>query len=210
MTSNMTMTAISICDFLKLIVKSTVEHYTEDFKLDIKIFKRYAKEAQETGKPVSMLWFCRSCGTYLCPEEDAYKKDTPMFITFKYYDEQEEEEARTIKAFLVTVTGMERQKPVGYITPINYADECDRIRRYAVPAEKVELVYDKGSLVQNRLQGIVLGHSGGKGQEHYQSQQGSKNFLQHRHRSFSFRRYRFSALTWCYNNTTKQNCQQIL
>lgn len=51
MTSNMTMTAISICDFLKLIVKSTVEHYTEDFKLDIKIFKRYAKEAQETGKP---------------------------------------------------------------------------------------------------------------------------------------------------------------
>lgn len=76
MTSNMTMTAISICDFLKLIVKSTVEHYTEDFKLDIKIFKRYAKEAQETGKPVSMLWFCRSCGTYLCPEEDAYKKDS--------------------------------------------------------------------------------------------------------------------------------------
>lgn len=75
MTSNMTMTAISICDFLKLIVKSTVKHYTEDFKLDIKIFKRYAKEAQETGKPVSMLWFCRSCGTYLCPEEDAYKKD---------------------------------------------------------------------------------------------------------------------------------------
>lgn len=64
MTSNMTMTAISICNFLKLIVKSTVEHYTEDFKLDIKIFKRYAKEAQETGKPVSMLWFCRSCGTY--------------------------------------------------------------------------------------------------------------------------------------------------
>lgn len=158
MTSNMTMTAISICDFLKLIVKSTVEHYTEDFKLDIKIFKRYAKEAQETGKPVSMLWFCRSCGTYLCPEEDAYKKDTPMFITFKYYDEQEEEEARTIKAFLVTVTGMEGQKPVGYITPINYADECDRIRRYAVPAEKVELVYDKGSLVQNNGNYTILKH----------------------------------------------------
>lgn len=158
MTSNMTMTAISICDFLKLIVKSTVKHYTEDFKLDIKIFKRYAKEAQETGKAVLMLWFCRSCGTYLCPEEDAYKKDTPMFITFKYYDEQEEEEARTIKAFLVTVTGMEGQKPVGYITPINYADECDRIRRYAVPAEKVELVYDKGSLVQNNGNYTILKH----------------------------------------------------
>lgn len=149
---------ISICNFLKLIVKSTVEHYTEDFKLDIKIFKRYAKEAQETGKPVSMLWLCRSCGTYLCPEEDAYKKDTPMFITFKYYDEQEEEEARTIKAFLVTVTGMEGQNPVGYITPINYADECDRIRRYAVPAEKVELVYDKGSLVQNNGNYTILKH----------------------------------------------------
>ena len=80
MTSNMTMTAISICNFLKLIVKSTVEHYTEDFKLDIKIFKRYAKEAQETGKPVSMLWFCRSCGTYLCPEEDAYKKDADRVL----------------------------------------------------------------------------------------------------------------------------------
>lgn len=150
MTSNMTMTAISICNFLKLIVKSTVEHYTEDFKLDIKIFKRYAKEAQETGKPVSMLWLCRSCGTYLCPEEDAYKKDTPMFITFKYYDEQEEEEARTIKAFLVTVTGMEGQNPVGYITPINYADECDRIRHYAVPSHNVEVIYKNGTLIQER------------------------------------------------------------
>jgi hypothetical protein len=152
------MTAISICDFLKLIVKSTVEHYIEDFKLDIKIFKRYAKEAQKTGKPVSMLWFCRSCGTYLCPEEDAYKKDTPMFITFKYYDEQEEEEARTIKAFLVTVTGMEENKPIGYITPINYADECDRIRHYAVSAEKVELVYDKGSLFQDKGNYMILKH----------------------------------------------------
>ena len=81
-----------------------------------------------------------------------------MFITFKYYDEQEEEEARTIKAFLVTVTGMEGQKPVGYITPINYTDECDRIRRYAVPAEKVELVYDKGSLVQNNGNYTILKH----------------------------------------------------
>ena len=52
MTSNMTMTAISICDFLKLIVKSTVKHYTEDFKLDIKIFKRYAKEAQELVRAI--------------------------------------------------------------------------------------------------------------------------------------------------------------
>ena len=84
MTSNMTMTAISICDFLKLIVKSTVKHYTEDFKLDIKIFKRYAKEAQETGKAVPMLWFCRYNGTYLCLEEDAYKVGTSMFNTFKY------------------------------------------------------------------------------------------------------------------------------
>ena len=37
--TNTTMATISICDFLKLIVKSTVKHYTEDFKLDIKIFK---------------------------------------------------------------------------------------------------------------------------------------------------------------------------
>lgn len=158
MTSNMTMTAISICDFLKLIVKSTVKHYTEDFKLDIKIFKRYAKEAQETGKAVPMLWFCRYNGTYLCLEEDAYKVGTSMFNTFKYYDENMEDEARTIKAFLVTVTGMEERKPIGCITPINYKGECDRIRRYAVPAEKVELVYDKGSLVQNNGNYTILKH----------------------------------------------------
>ena len=53
--TNTTMATISICDFLKLIVKSTVKHYTEDFKLDIKIFKRYAKEAQETGKYIENL-----------------------------------------------------------------------------------------------------------------------------------------------------------
>lgn len=51
MTSNMTMTAISICNFLKLIVKSTVEHYTEDFKLDIKIFKRYTSRRPTPPPP---------------------------------------------------------------------------------------------------------------------------------------------------------------
>lgn len=58
MTSNMTMTAISICNFLKLIVKSTVEHYTEDFKLDIKIFKRYAKnwKARIDALVLPLLW----------------------------------------------------------------------------------------------------------------------------------------------------------
>lgn len=150
MTSNMTMTAISICDFLKLIVKSTVKHYTEDFKLDIKIFKRYAKEAQETGKAVPMLWFCRYNGTYLCLEEDAYKVGTSMFNTFKYYDENMEDEARTIKAFLVTVTGMEERKPIGCITPINYKGECDRIRHYAVPSHNVEVIYKNGTLIQER------------------------------------------------------------
>lgn len=150
MTFNMTMTAISICDFLKLIVKSTVKHYTEDFKLDIKIFKRYAKEAQETGKAVPMLWFCRCNGTYLCLEEDAYKVGTSMFNTFKYYDENMEDEARTIKAFLVTVTGMEERKPIGCITPINYKGECDRIRHYAVPSHNVEVIYKNGTLIQER------------------------------------------------------------
>lgn len=62
MTSNMTMTAISICDFLKLIVKSTVKHYTEDFKLDIKIFfssamqkkhRKLEKQCQCSGSAVT-------------------------------------------------------------------------------------------------------------------------------------------------------------
>lgn len=120
MTSNMTMTAISICDFLKLIVKSTVKHYTGDFKLDIKIFKRYAKEAQETGKAVPMLWFCRSCGTYLCPEEDAYKKDVQL-VEMRQEAETEEDNTDWSKGMLdinsdykgwLTIYGTQISEPV--------------------------------------------------------------------------------------------------
>ena len=73
-----------------------------------------------------------------------------MFNTFKYYDENMEDEARTIKAFLVTVTGMEERKPIGCITPINYKGECDRIRHYAVPSHNVEVIYKNGTLIQER------------------------------------------------------------
>lgn len=149
MTTNMNITAFSVCDFLKLIVKSTVKYHTDDFKLDKTIFKRYAKEAQETGKPVPVLWFCRTSGTYLCLEEDAYKEGTSMFNTFKYYSESHFEE-ESIKAFLITLTGMEGQKPIGYVTPINYKGECDRIRRYAVPCNNVEVIYKNGTLIQER------------------------------------------------------------
>lgn len=147
--TNTAMATISVCDYLKLIVKSTVKYHTEDFKMDKTIFKRYAKEAQETGKPVPMLWFCRTSGTYPCLEEDAYKVGTSMNDTFRYYDENNYE-VESIKAFLVTLTGMEGQKPIGCITPINYKGECDRIRRYAVPSHNVEVIYKNGTLIQER------------------------------------------------------------
>ncbi len=138
MTSNMTMTAISICDFLKLIVKSTVEHYTEkDFKLDIKIFKRYAKRSAGNWKVrIDALVLPLFVERISALRKMRTRKILPCSSRSNTMMSRKRKKPGPLRLFLVTVTGMEGQKPVGYITPINYADECDRIRRYAVPAEK--------------------------------------------------------------------------
>lgn len=142
------MNNINICDCLKVVVKDTVKHYARDFRLDEAKLKLAAKEVAKTGKSQTYLWFARESGTYMGLESEVIKKNTPAQITYAYYNEQDASEAKTIKAYLVTVTGIDGKTPIGTACPLNYAKECDRIRRLAVPANNMAIDYAKGTVTQ--------------------------------------------------------------
>jgi hypothetical protein len=142
------MNNINICDYLKAVVKNTVKHYARDYKIDEARIKRTAKEVAKTGRHQTFLWFARECGTYMGLESEVIKRNTPAYTAYKYYDEQDCSEAKTIKAYLVTVTGIDGKTPIGTVSPLNYAKECDHIRRLAVPANNMAIDYAKGTVTQ--------------------------------------------------------------
>ena len=117
---------VAICDCLKAVVKDTVKHYARDYKIDEARIKQAAKEVAKTGKPQTFLWFARECGTYMGRESEVIKRNPPAYMAYKYYNEQETSESKTIKAYLVTVTGIDGKTPIGTACPLNYAKECDR------------------------------------------------------------------------------------
>lgn len=48
----------------------------------------------------------------------------------------------------MTVTGIDGKTPIGTVSPLNYAKECDHIRRLAVPANNMAIDYAKGTVTQ--------------------------------------------------------------
>ena len=116
---------IPILPELKSAMKQVTKQYQSDFDLDTKVIQKAAKEAKADGKPQTFLWFCRESGTYIARESNAYLKESPMYISFHYYADQQRQEAKGIKAYVVTVTGLDGRKPLGFATPIDYFKECD-------------------------------------------------------------------------------------
>lgn len=150
---------IPILPELKSVMKQVTKQYQSDFDLDTKVIRKAAKEAKADGKTQTFLWFCRESGTYIARESNAYLKETPMYISYHYYADQQRQEAKGIKAYVVTVTGLDGRKPVGYATPIDYFKECERQKRFAVPANRIALHFEKKTVVTERPKTIPRSHS---------------------------------------------------
>ena len=82
-----------------------------------------------------------------------------MYISFHYYADQQRREAKGIKAYVVTVTGLDGRKPLGFATPIDYFKECERQKRYAVPANRIALHFEKETVVTESPKTIPRRHS---------------------------------------------------
>lgn len=152
-------TMIPILPELKSAMKQVTKQYQSDFDLDTKVIQKAAKEAKADGKPQTFLWFCRESGTYIARESNAYLKESPMYISYQYYADQQRREAKGIKAYVVTVTGLDGRKPLGFATLIDYFKECERQKRYAVPANRIALHFEKETVVTERPKTIPRHHS---------------------------------------------------
>lgn len=87
-------TMIPILPELKSAMKQVTKQYQSDFDLDTKVIQKAAKEAKADGKPQTFLWFCRESGTYIARESNAYLKESPMYISYHYYADQQRREAK--------------------------------------------------------------------------------------------------------------------
>ena len=120
---------------LRKVVNRNTKHYASDFEKDEIIFRAAARDAAK-GKAKTFLWFSRDSGTLCIEDKDALLKDSPAYITYRYYSKMEETEEKSIKAFEVTVTGMDdKENPIGFVRPVNYFEECKNLGKYAVPAK---------------------------------------------------------------------------
>lgn len=111
-------TMIPILPELKSAMKQVTKQYQSDFDLDTKVIQKAAKEAKADGKPQTFLWFCRESGTYIARESNAYLKESPMYISYHYYADQQRREAKGIKADALLKN--QDKIPFKYISDIHY------------------------------------------------------------------------------------------
>ena len=110
-------TMIPILPELKSAMKQVTKQYQSDFDLDTKVIQKAAKEAKADGKPQTFLWFCRESGTYIARESNAYLKESPMYISYHYYADQQRREAKGIKHMSSPLRDLMAENPWGSQRP---------------------------------------------------------------------------------------------
>lgn len=126
---------IDILSFLEDVMLRNTRDYREDFQFDVRKLTNAAQAKDAVDR--SFYWMSRPCGTWCLNERAVLIRDSFEHSAWTIY----ESEAKTVKAFRVTVTGQEQGRPVGNVYPIDYKSQVSRIKRTALHAETVSLTF---------------------------------------------------------------------
>lgn len=116
------------------IMRHNTEHWQEDFDIDKEILSEAADDFGKCGR--RFLWMSRPNGTHCLKEKDVYLKDTSANHTWRYYDEQTNE---NIIAYAVEIEGFKDGVLKGDLYELDYHDNVKQVRESAVSIEEVEL-----------------------------------------------------------------------
>lgn len=132
---------IDILAFLEQVMLENTHSYRDDFQLDIRKLTA-AAQAPEAGNR-AFYWMSRPCGTWCLSERSVFIQDSFEHCAWTAY----ENEAATIRAFLVIVSGQEQGRPMGKVSPIDYKSNVLNVEKNALHAETVVLNFADGETV---------------------------------------------------------------
>lgn len=131
---------VDILESLNAILTQNTEHYQSDFKYDKEIIEEAAKSPYKEDK--TLLWLCRSYGTWCLYERSVFLKDTEAHLIWTYYKELEYD--KHMLAYAIELKNTEPGKIKGNLYEINYAEHYKRVKEKAITTDTVRLIYEQG------------------------------------------------------------------
>lgn len=128
-------TPIDITEFLSQVVKEHVKEYPLDLEYDLAALTNAATEPSEQDR--TYYWMGLQCGTRLVKERSVFLMGSTPYKVWLHYASN----ASTVRAYRVTVTGMDGDKIMGTVCPIQYAAQVKRVYESALPITTVKLTF---------------------------------------------------------------------
>lgn len=138
---------IDITEFLSQVVKEHVKEHPLDLEYDLAALTNAAAEPHEQDR--TYYWMGLQCGTRLVKERNVFLMGSTPYKVWLHYASS----ASTVRAYRVTVTGMEVDKIMGTVCPIQYAAQTKRVYENALPIHTVKLTFQDGYEVKLPYQG---------------------------------------------------------
>ena len=142
---------VDIVAALGAVVELNTEHYKGDFKYDIDMFKKAARNPD--GENNRLLWLSRHSGTYCFPERDVYIKDTAAYNYWKgnatilgspeFYQTVVVQDR--ILAYAVNIKGVENGRIKGDLYELEYRDHVRHLSKTALPRDTVTVKFEDGT-----------------------------------------------------------------
>lgn len=127
---------VDIIDFLGKIADKTIQHYPQDFKVDIEqLWKQALKENPSAER---LMWHCSSYGTHILDEDEVFIKGTGAYGYWCDYRPNEP----SMVGYVIEVTGHKDETVVGNVFDVgNYASHAQYVRENSLVMDSVSLTY---------------------------------------------------------------------
>ena len=132
--------SIDILAFLEKVMLKNTHSYQSDFQYDIARLRDAALESDPERR--TFYWMSRPAGTWLVTERDAFLRGSNGYTIWTHYAG----EPKGIRAYRVAVTGGSRERPLGTVRKLNYAQQVKRVEARALPTVKLELFFCSGQV----------------------------------------------------------------
>lgn len=157
----MPVSKVDVLNFLEQVVRQNTQHYQSDFDYDRRTLTQ-AAQASDMANRV-FYWMSRPAGTWCVKEREVFLRGSGAHSIWTYYAEEPEH----IKAYRITITGIEDGKVMGAVYELNYAEQVCRVQAQAIPAAAVTLQYESGHTVtipyteyRKSIATLLPGHGG--------------------------------------------------
>lgn len=139
---------VDIVESLGRVVERYVVESPKDFIYDISVLIHAATESNEQDR--TFYWLALRCGTRLVKERNVFLMDSQSRQIWLHYADS----TKSVRAaYRVTVTGMDGDKIMGSICPIQYATQVKRICETALPIHTIRLAFQDGYTAELPYQG---------------------------------------------------------